>query len=212
MGANLCKSKNIKRDPEFFYKTVNVNELDNSAKEKVRLTISILKPQYVKYQTTLYLYHNKQRSNYQTGGETEEIEGNGPTITFAHVFIMEYYFEKEQHVGFNVKNGGSTTLVQTTLGSIMGARGQKFHYLLPSGSTVEISGKSLESNNLKGAFTVTASGNYSKIGLAFLIKNMGTQSAPSNSPVYRSELREGFDMIIFNKIEIPLANLVNSTI
>ena len=69
----------------------------------------------------------------------------------------------------------------------------------------------MESNNLKGAFTVTASGNYSKIGLAFLIKNMGTQSAPSNSPVYRSELRKGFDMIIFNKIEIPLANLVNST-
>ena len=52
MGANLCKSKNIKRDAEFYYKTVNVNELDNSAKEKVRLTISILKPQYTKYQAT----------------------------------------------------------------------------------------------------------------------------------------------------------------
>ena len=138
MGANLCKSKNIKRDAEFFYKTVNVNELDNSAKEKVRLTISILKPQYVKYQTTLYLYQNKQRANYQTGGQTEKLEGNGATITFAHVFIMEYYFEKEQHVGFNVKNGSNTTLVQTTLGSIMGARGQKFHYWLPSGATVEI--------------------------------------------------------------------------
>ena len=211
MGANLCKSKNIKRDAEFYYKTVNVNELDNSAKEKVRLTISILKPQYTKYQATLYLYQNKLRANYQMGGQTEEQEGNGANITFTHVFIMEYYFEKEQHVGFNVRIGSSSTLVQTTLGSIMGARGQKYHYNLSNGAIFEISGKSLESNNLKGSFNVTATGNYTGIGLTFLIKNMGTQTAPSNAPVYRSELREGMNSITFDKIDIPLSNLVNSS-
>ena len=95
MGANLCKSKNVRREAEFFYKTVNVNELDNSAKEKVKLTISILRPAHgVHYQTSLLLYQSKAKTNYQLGGQTEDRTGAENTLTFNQFFVMEYYFEK----------------------------------------------------------------------------------------------------------------------
>lgn len=211
MGANLCKSKNVRREAEFFYKTVNVNELDNSAKEKVKLTISILRPAHgVHYQTSLLLYQSKAKTNYQLGGQTEDRTGAENTLTFNQFFVMEYYFEKEQHLGFNVKNGSQISLVQTTLAGIMGARGQKFQYSLPGGPILEISGKSLESNNLKGSFSITANGALNGLGLVFLVKNMGTQSAPSNAPVYRSELREGTSSISFSKIDIPLVYLISN--
>ena len=150
--GNHCSSKTYNKEPIQFYKNVNINETDqNSAKEKVKLTITLHNVQDTNQKwVSLLLYTSKQRNNYKIGGQTErqskDLQNN---ISFTQFFIMEYYFEKEQPMGINIQsNQSSPMLVQTTLGSIMGSRGQKFKKDLDDGSSLEINGKSLNNTNM----------------------------------------------------------------
>ena len=94
-----CGPANYNRDPIQFYKNVNINETDqNSAKEKVKLTISLHNvPDMNLKWVSLLLYTNKLRTNYKIGGQTEKQSKNSLNdISFTRFFIMEYYLEKEQ--------------------------------------------------------------------------------------------------------------------
>ena len=208
MGNN-CSSKTYNKEPIQFYKNVNINETDqNSAKEKVKLTITLHNVQDTNQKwVSLLLYTSKQRNNYKIGGQTErqskDLQNN---ISFTQFFIMEYYFEKEQPMGINIQsNQSSPMLVQTTLGSIMGSRGQKFKKELDDGSSLEINGKSLNNTNMKANFDISVNGGTFKgQGLTFLIKYLGVQNNPQNNPIFRSEIRDDFvNMGTFQRCTIP---------
>ncbi len=81
----------------------------------------------------------------------------------------------------------------------MGSRGQKFTKKLDDGSTLEINGKSLNNNNMKAYFDITANGNLKNTGLIFLIRYLRVQ----NNPIFRSEIKEGIDLINFQRATIP---------
>ena len=194
MGNN-CSPKVYNRDPIQFYKNVNVSETDqNSAKEKVKLTITLHNVQDNSQKwVSLLLYTTKLRNNYKTGGQTErQTKDSQNNISFTQFFIMEYYFEKEQPMGINIQsNQSSSILVQTTLGSIMGSRGQKFKKDLDDGSSLEINGKSLSNTNMKAHFDISVSGgSFKGCGLSFLIKYLGVQNNAQNNPIFRSEIKE----------------------
>ena len=200
-----CGPANYNRDPIHFYKNVNISETDqNSAKEKVKLTISLhnVQDQNLKW-ISLLIYSSKARMNHRVGGQTEKQSRNAQNdINFTQFFIMEYYFEKEQPMGINILST-SNILVQTTLGSIMGSRGQKFTKKLDDGSTLEINGKNLNNNNMKAHFDITVNGNLKNTGLTFLIRYLGVQNNPQNNPIFRSEIKEGIDLINFQRATIP---------
>ena len=208
MGNN-CSPKVYNRDPIQFYKNVNVSETDqNSAKEKVKLTITLHNVQDNSQKwVSLLLYTTKLRNNYKTGGQTErQTKDSQNNISFTQFFIMEYYFEKEQPMGINIQsNQSSSILVQTTLGSIMGSRGQKFKKDLDDGSTLEINGKSLNNTNMKAHFDISVNGgSFKGCGLSFLIKYLGVQNNAQNNPIFRSEIRDDFvNMGTFERATIP---------
>ena len=85
----------------------------------------------------------------------------------------------------------------------MGSRGQKFTKKLDDGSTLEINGKSLNNNNMKAHFDITVNGNLKNTGLTFLIRYLGVQNNPQNNPIFRSEIKEGIDLINFQRATIP---------
>ena len=115
---------------------------------------------------------------------------------------MEYYFEKEQPLGFQIKGSFNET-VQTTLGSIMGSRGQKLKKTLSNNSILEISGQRLSDLKTNLNFDVNVSGNLNGMGISFLIKYLGTQSNPLNNNIYRSERANTKPHIPFEKISRP---------
>ena len=205
MGQNVCKAQAFKKEKEFYYKDIS-NELDdNSAKEKVKLTISILKPgSFVQYKVKFLMYHDKGRTNEVEIGTTEELSStSGATITFQKFFVMEYYFEKEQPIAFTIYINNKPTKINCALGNIMGARGQKYQTNFEN-STLEISGKSLESNgDFRGVFEVDIENLPQNGFYGYVLKNLGTQTNPSNSPIYKSEVLTGTS-VVFERVEIPL--------
>ena len=205
MGQNVCKAQAFKKEKEFYYKDIS-NELDdNSAKEKVKLTISIIKPgSFVQYKVKFLMYHDKGRTNEVEIGTTEELSStSGATITFQKFFVMEYYFEKEQPIAFTIYINNKPTKINCALGNIMGTRGQKYQTNFEN-STLEISGKSLESNgDFRGVFEVDIENLPPNGFYGYVLKNLGTQTNPSNSPIYKSEVLTGTS-VVFERVEIPL--------
>ena len=52
---------------------------------------------------------------------------------------------------------------------------------------------------MKAHFDITANGNWKNTGLTFLIRYLGVQ----NNPIFRSEIKEGIDLINFQRATIP---------
>lgn len=206
----MCKSKAVnKKDAEFFYKPINENQLDqDNIKEKIQLIISMDQANYnSKYSVGLVLYSANNRSN---GGETEIKVANSNQLKFDKFFIMTYYFEKEQPIEFVVSCNDTQFRIKSTLGKIMGSRGQLFTASIPSGEKMIIHGKSLLNyNSISGKFEVSLNGTFNKKTLTYVIMNLGNQSNPSTTIIYRSEIKEGIGTITFDSVSIPTIYLCN---
>ena len=204
MGANLCASDKASREPITYFKTLDqFSNFSESEREKVKLTLSLKNIQdSSQYEVSLLIYSDKQRLNFRNVSTTESASAKNNEITFNQLLIMEYYFEKEQPLGFQIKGSFNET-VQTTLGSIMGSRGQKLKKTLSNNSILEISGQRLSDLKTNLNFDVNVSGNLNGMGISFLIKYLGTQSNPLNNNIYRSEIANNKTNITFEKISIP---------
>ena len=204
MGANLCASDKASREPITYFKTLDqFSNFSESEREKVKLTLSLKNIQdSSQYEVSLLIYSDKQRLNFRNVSTTESASAKNNEITFNQLLIMEYYFEKEQPLGFQIKGSFNET-VQTTLGSIMGSRGQKLKKTLSNNSILEISGQRLSDLKTNLNFDVNVSGNLNGMGISFLIKYLGTQSTPLNNNIYRSEIANNKTNITFEKISIP---------
>ena len=199
MGANLCASDKASREPITYFKTLDqFSNFSESEREKVKLTLSLKNIQdSSQYEVSLLIYSDKQRLNFRNVSTTESASAKNNEITFNQLLIMEYYFEKEQPLGFQIKGSFNET-VQTTLGSIMGSRGQKLKKTLSNNSILEISGQRLSDLKTNLNFDVNVSGNLNGMGIY-----LGTQSNPLNNNIYRSEIANNKTNITFEKISIP---------
>ena len=205
MGANLCaRDNNINREPITYFKTLDqFSHFSESEREKVKLSLILKNIQDTSnYEISLLLYTDKQKLNFRNVASTEIASAVNNEIIFNQFLIMEYYFEREQALGFQIKGSFNET-IQTTLGSIMGSRGQKLKKTLSNNSILEISGQRLSDLKTNLNFEVAINGNLNGMGISYLIKYLGTQSHPLNNNIYRSEITSNNSSITFTKSSIP---------
>ena len=129
---------------------------------------------------------------------------NDNTIIFQQFFTIPYYFEKQQLLEFRVYfNNYDNELIQTSLGSIMGSRGQTFKKKLSNGEDIYIKGSELKKSSKEIIFDIIIQGN-SLVGCKFRysIINKGTEQRPDNKKIYDSEVKSG-------KKNIPERNQLN---
>ena len=200
-----CKSERVNRDPIIFYKTLDqYSNFSETEREKVKLSLTLKNiNDTTEYSVSLLVYQDKNYQNPKNISSTENLSQKNSEIVFNQFFMMEYFFEREQLLGFQVKGSTINETIKTSLGSIMGGRGQKIKKNLSNNSILEIAGQRLSDLKTNVNFETSVRGNLSGMGISFLIKHLGNQSAPLNNNIYRSEITGNATNITFSKASIP---------
>ena len=112
-------------------------------------------------------------------------------ITFQQFFTIPYYFERQQLLEFKVYfNNTDNEVIQTSLGSIMGSRGQTFKKKLSNGEDIFIKGRELKKSSKEMVFDVILQGNnLTGMKFRYSIVNLGTDQKPANIKIYDSEVK-----------------------
>ena len=202
-----CKTKKINTGSKYYFNEIDDSTIgsannaiptnvDNATMEqRVSLTIAIKNVDILtEHKVELLIYNNSDRKFYKSAGFTENksknIEDN--TIEFQQFFAIPYYFEKQQLLDFKVFNNASNMnfeTIQTSLGSIMGSRGQTLKKKLNNGSDIYISGKEIKKSNKLIKFEISVKGNMVGMGIKYSIINLGTENKPCNTKLYESETK-----------------------
>ena len=145
------------------------------------------------YKVELLIYQDTQRQASKSGGFTEKrMKDPSNNISFEQFFAMPYYFEKQQLLDFKVYSNATSNnfeTVQTSLGSIMGSRGQTFKKKLSNGSDIFITGREIKKSSKLVNFDITVKGNMVGMGIRYTITNLGTETKPCNTKLYDSEIK-----------------------
>ena len=160
---------------------------------------------------------NRGISRSKSGGFTERKAKNPDdnTIIFQQFFTIPYYFEKQQLLEFRVYfNNNENELIQTSLGSIMGGRGQTLKKKLSNGEDIFIKGNELKKSSKEIVLDIKIEGN-NLVGTKYRysVVNKGTDQKPDNKKLYDSEVKgvnkNTFDknQIVFLSCKIPLMYL-----
>ena len=160
---------------------------------------------------------NKGISRSKSVGFTERKAKNPDdnTIIFQQFFTIPYYFEKQQLLEFRVYfNNNENELIQTSLGSIMGGRGQTLKKKLSNGEDIFIKGNELKKSSKEIVLDIKIEGN-NLVGTKYRysVVNKGTDQKPDNKKLYDSEVKgvnkNTFDknQIVFLSCKIPLMYL-----
>ena len=160
---------------------------------------------------------NKGISRSKSVGFTERKAKNPDdnTIIFQQFFTIPYYFEKQQLLEFRVYfNNNENELIQTSLGSIMGGRGQTLKKKLSNGEDIYIKGNELKKSSKEIVFDIFLQGdNFTGMKFRYSIINLGNERKPDNKKLYDSEVKgvnkNTFDknQIVFLSCKIPLMYL-----
>ena len=202
MGNQICKNEEINKNKIYFFKNLYLNE-KKGKKLKVKLSISIKEIADSEERICNITTCDTDENNYQIIGSTEKkSKDKSNNITFNEYFTLEYYFEKKQKLLIKIIKG-ITEEIYITLGNIMGSKDQKFIRKLSDDSILEISGEEIGNNNLNILFDISISGDFTGMGIAYLIKYLGTESNPENNPIYRSEINDNLSNFNFFIPNIP---------
>ena len=122
------------------------------------------------------------------------------SIIFQQFFTIPYYFERQQLLEFKVYfNNTDNEVIQTSLGGIMGSRGQTFKKKLSKGEDIFIKGRELKKSSKEMVFDVILQGNnLTSMKFRYSIVNLGTEQKPANIKIYDSEVK-GINIFIFFK-------------
>ena len=148
---------------------------------------------------------NKGISRSKSVGFTERKAKNPDdnTIIFQQFFTIPYYFEKQQLLEFRVYfNNNENELIQTSLGSIMGGRGQTLKKKLSNGEDIFIKGNELKKSSKEIVLDIKIEGN-NLVGTKYRysVVNKGTDQKPDNKKLYDSEVK-GVNKNTFDKNQI----------
>ena len=191
-----------------YFQLIKQPRLDREAKQQVRLHISLMNPiPNQTYQVYLILHSNANKRIKE--GQTSSVKyvpvndttHSQQVLMFHEYFIMEYYFEKEQKIDFEVHYGsGNTEVVELTLGKIIGARAQMCTQQLRNGETFKVVGSTVQETDCDIEFAVYAKCNKE---LCYRIKSLGKDNIVTNFDVYKSEVRNVMNGEHFDKVLIP---------
>ena len=200
-----CKTKRINTGAKFYFNDVDdltqiqpggpapLNIDNASMEQRVSLTIQIKNVDVTtEHKVELLIYNDTERKFSKSAGFTEsrakDVTDN--IINFQQFFAIPYFFEKQQLLDFrvftNALNDNFET-IQTSLGSIMGSRGQTLKKKLSNGSDIYIVGKEIKKSSKLINFEVSLKGNMVGMGLRYTITNLGTENKQCSTKLYDSE-------------------------
>ena len=198
-----CATRVIPADEEYYINKIESYNTDNSLKETVKLEPKLKNISNGRCKVDLFIFTDAAKTTTKSGGGTEEaeVDYSSKAINFEKFFVMEYFFEKEQPIEFRI-SGSINTTIKTTLPSIMGSRGQTFTRKIDNDVIFEIKGFSYKAKITSTlTFNVKITGNdIQKYGLLYTINSKGSNKNPSNSILYKSELKtplKGQNSIMF---------------
>ena len=222
-----CQTRKIDTDSKYYFNDVedlstagtggaipdNVNNA--SMEQRVSLIITIKNVDLTsEHKVELITYSDSNRKISKSAGFTENksknIEDN--TINFQKFFAIPYFFEKQQLLDFRVYNNvynNNFETIQTSLGSIMGSRGQTLKKKLSNGSDIFISGNEIKKSSKILNFQISLKGNMLGMGMKYSIINLGTDKKPVTTKLYDSETKKisknSFNNnIYFDNCKIPV--------
>ena len=202
-----CKTRKIDKGSKYYFNDVdqistNTNvdsaapmlNIDNAAMEqRVSLMVSIKNVDTSnEHKVELIIYTDSNRKVSKSAGFTENKAKNitDNTIVFEQFFAIPYFFEKQQLLDFKVYSNASSNefeTIQTSLGSIMGSRGQTLKKKLSNGSDIYITGREIKKSNKILNFEINLKGIMTGMGIKYSITNLGTDKKPSSTKLYESE-------------------------
>ena len=198
---------------------ININNA--SMEQRVSITISLKNVDMsTEHKVELVCYSDNERKLSNSAGFTEKKSKNisDNSINFEQFFIIPYFFEKQQLLDFKIYyNQNDFETVQTSLGTIMGKRGQTLKKKLNNGEDIYISGKEMKRSNKTINLQVNIQGNNNvKMGLRYSFSNLGTAMNPVNLKLYDSESKSinksqnnNTNDTVFSLCKIPM-NVFNS--
>lgn len=153
-------NKNSNSKAKKFFNEIPINnddeEIKIDIKEKVNLNLFLGNcKQSNEYYIKLFYFNNNQEDFL---GETEKIKANKDNIIeFPSAFIIEYFFEKEQKLIFKIYNNEKETIFNTTLGTIVGSRGNTLEKKISDkdNELIKIKSKKYE-DSYKGDFDLSS--------------------------------------------------------
>ena len=160
--------------------------------------------------------NNKGNFYNKSVGFTERRSRNSldNTIIFQQFFSIPYYFEKQQLLEFKVYfNNNDTNIesIQTSLGTIMGGRGQTLKKKLSNGEDIYIKGNELKKSSKEIVFDIFLQGdNCTGMKFRYSIINLGNERKPDNKKLYDSEVKGiskntyARNNVYFEKCKIPI--------
>ena len=166
---------------------------DQDMQEECKLELKITDISSGKCKINLIQYtDNTRKIKLKDEEETEmaSVSSSSNSIIFNKFFILNYYFEKEQPIDFNI-SGSINSTISTSLHSIMGSRGQKFIKVIKEGKKpkLEIQGFSYK-NKQRSTFLIKVeiNGNFKIKGINYFLKFLGSNNNKKNSILYKSEI------------------------
>ena len=203
-----CKTRKIDTDSKYYFNDIEdlstvgtggaIPENINNAtmEQRVSLTIKIKNVDISsEHKVELITYSDSDRKISKSAGFTENksknIEDN--TINFQQFFAIPYFFEKQQLLDFRVYSNATINnfeTIQTSLGSIMGSRGQTLKKKLSKGSDIFITGNEIKKSNKILNFQISLKGNMIGMGMKYSITNLGTEQKLVTTKLYDSETKK----------------------
>ena len=202
-----CKPRVIDTDSKYYFNDIddmateaiggaipeNINNA--SMEQRVSLTVTIKNVDITtEHKVELITYSDSDRKYSKSVGFTENkaknIEDN--IINFQQFFSIPYFFEKQQLLDFRVYDNAFNNnyeTIQTSLGSIMGSRGQTLKKKLSNGSDIFITGNEIKKSNKILNFEISLKGNMVGMGIKYSITNLGTEKKPIVTKLYDSETK-----------------------
>jgi len=226
-----CKTKQINNGSKYYFNDfddlsqasigggVAPTDINNvTMEQRVSLHISIKNVDLTsEHKVELLTYSDSDRKFSKSAGFTEKQTKNivDNSIIFQQFFAIPYFFEKQQLLDFKVytnTTSNSFETIQTSLGSILGSRGQTLKKKLSNGSDLFITGKEIKKSNKLVNFEVSLKGNMVGMGIRYTITNLGTEKKPCSTKLYDSEIKNNKNiksnlvnnMMIFSICKIPV--------
>ena len=218
MGA--CKTQGINTGQKYYFNEIldvingtemGGNNINKAAamEQRVSLVCTIKNAGSTSQKVELIIYSDPDRKAFKSAGTTEsKVANESGEIKFEKFFMMPYFFERQQLLDFKVFSGSDFETIQTSLGSIMGRRKQTLIKKLQDGSDFEVKGMEIKKSNKILTFDINLQGNFAGMNILYSITNLGTETNPSATKLYDSELKKGKDahgrVLSFLRCQIPL--------
>ena len=197
---------------------ININVNNIEMEERVSLTIELKNVDTSNEHRVELIRKTGQGGLYnESVGFTErKTRDMNNTIIFQQFFTIPYYFEKQQLLDFKVYYNSNLQpeIISTSLGSIMGGRGQTFKKNLSIGETIFVKGKEHKKSSKKMVFNIELNGNnFTGMKFRYTITDKGTEQNQSNKKIYDSEVKginkNSYEKnrIIFDRCNIPVMYL-----